>query len=1138
MERNLVNRVRWSPLYGADLALHLSKRALESTFPLLIVLPNAHEVNRLKRELQWAAEGSKLPILVFPDWEILPYDIFSAHQSIISERILLLHQIPRLKQGIILISIPSLMHQMSPPDYIASHVFSFKEKDALSLEKFTSQLQQNGYWHVSQVMQPGEFSYRGSICDFFAIGSEKPLRIDLFDDEIDSLRFFDPETQRSLDKIEHFELLPAREFPMTSDAIKAFRSRFRESFGGDPSVCSVYQDISAGNLSSGIEYFIPLFFDAMSGFWDYLPKETEVIYPYPVEEAAQTFWREVEHRYEQRRHDRSHPILAVNRLFFRVDEVLQHLNAYSQIHINQESKQKAHVNFDSQPLPDVHLVPHAPMPFKRLEDFLSTREMRIIFCAESRGRQETLLELLSKIGIRPKVYTHYGEAIEDSARFGMTIGELDSGFYSNTPAFALITEADLYGTTVIHRRSRQKRQIDPFEGIHHLAELPVGSFVVHATHGVGRYLGLVKLPLGGVDTEYLCLAYQGEDKLYVPVSSLQLISRYSSADNAQASLSKLGSEQWEKAKRKAQEKLKDVAAELLDIYAKRKAKTKKPFMVDKNEYQRFQESFGFEETPDQQSAIDQVLADLQSPHPMDRLVCGDVGFGKTEVALRAIFVVAYQGKQVAVLVPTTLLAQQHYENFKNRLSSWPIRVAVLSRFQSKAEQKHILQQCTEGKIDVLVGTHKLIQDDLHFKDLGLLVIDEEHRFGVQQKERLNRLRANIDILTMTATPIPRTLNMAMASIRDLSVITTPPARRLPVKTFVREYDEPTIREAILRELMRGGQVYYLHNEVASIAPSAQKLSELIPEARVGVAHGQMREHELENIMNDFYHQRFNVLVCSTIIETGIDIPTANTIIIERADKLGLAQLHQLRGRVGRSHHQAYAYCLTPHPKLMTQDAKKRLDALAANEHLGAGFNIASHDLEIRGAGELLGEEQSGHIEAVGYTLYMELLARAIRSLQTGTVKADIDFTPALGAEIDCRIPALIPDDYLPDVQARLVLYKRIAGAESQAELQDLQVEMIDRFGLLPLSTKNLFSVTELKQIAIPYGIKKIELGPEGGVVEFFEKTPVDPKSIIQLIQKYPKHYQLQGGTKIRILQKTDTAEERFACIRSFLGLLF
>ena len=1139
MEKATVeNKIRWSPLYGAALALGLANLARQEDRPLIIVLPNAHEVNRLKRELIWGLGDSRLEVVVFPDWEILPYDHFSAHQSIISERILLLHRLSRIRKGIVLVSMNTLMHQMTPPSYIESHVFSFKIGDKLSLEAFKRQLLGNGYWNVSQAMQPGEFASRGSICDFFPIGSELPLRIDLLDDEIDSLRSFDPETQRSGEKLEQFELLPAREFPMTPEAITAFRTRFREMFGGDPSICSVYQDISEGNLSAGIEYFIPLFFDSMSSLCDYFPKNSLVIQSGELETAAHLFWREIEHRYEQRAHDTQHPILEPKRLFFRVESVFSTLKLFSQVQINTDINHKAHVQWPNQPLPDLRLAAHAPQPFKKLQDFLGTVEAKIVFCAETLGRQETLIEMLAKIGIKPKTYQTWQEAREDSTtRFGIMIAELDAGLWFTDNPFIVISEADLYGTPVMLRRARQKRQVDPFEAIHHLSELNVGTAVVHITHGVGRYLGLLKLPLGGIETEYLCLSYQGNDKLYVPVSSLHLISRYSSADTEHAPLNKLGSEQWEKAKQKAQEKLKDVAAELLEIYARRKAKTKPPFVIVPEEYQRFQESFGFEETPDQQMAIEQVLSDLQSPHPMDRLVCGDVGFGKTEVALRAIFVAAYAGKQVAILVPTTLLAQQHFENFKNRLSSWPIRVAVLSRFQNKAEQTQIMKQCEAGKIDVLVGTHKLIQGNLIFKDLGLLVIDEEHRFGVQQKERLNRLRANIDILTMTATPIPRTLNMAMASIRDLSLITTPPARRLPIKTFVREYDELIVREAILRELMRGGQVYYLHNEVSSIEPSAQKLMILVPEARIGVAHGQMREKELENVMNDFYHQRFNVLVCSTIVETGIDIPTANTIIIERADKLGLAQLHQLRGRVGRSHHQAYAYCLTPTPKSMTTDAKKRLEALALHEHLGAGFNIASHDLEIRGAGELLGEEQSGHIEAIGYTLYMELLGRAIHALQHGSMKKDFDFSPQMSAEIDCRVPALIPEDYLPDVQARLVLYKRISGAESSEALKELQVEMIDRFGLLPSPTKNLFEFAELKLEADPFGIRKIEIGPDSGFIEFFEKTPVDPSSIIELIQKYPRKYQFQGGTRLRIIQTSQTADERCQIIRTILSAL-
>ncbi|MBS1236524.1 MAG: transcription-repair coupling factor, partial [Proteobacteria bacterium] len=941
-------------------------------------------------------------------------------------------------------------------------------------------LEAGGYRCVSQVIEHGEFAVRGALVDLFPMGSELPYRIDLFDAQVETIRTFDPETQRTLEKIEAIHLLPAREFPLTEDAITQFRQAFRQRFEGDPNRSPIYRDISRGLAPAGIEYYLPLFFERTDTLFDYLPPASLVIAQDGSGEAAKHFWTQASERYEQLRHDVERPLLAPEQLFLTPTEITKGSAAFPGVRLQRFEQPDtqgaaAVITYASAAPPPLPIDGRSTHPTAALKSFLAGFDGRVLFAAESAGRREALLDLLRGNEIHPKPFEGWQAFLDSDARLGITIGALEQGLLLTDPALAVIAEPQLFGARALQQRRRKAAVRDAENVVRNLAELAVGAPVVHENHGVGRYLGLQMLTVGDMEAEFLTLEYAGGDKLYVPVSSLHLISRYTGAAPENAPLHKLGGDQWARAKRKAAERVRDVAAELLDIYARRAVRQGHAFQVNDEEYSAFAAAFPFEETPDQQTAIEHVLGDLSAGLPMDRVVCGDVGFGKTEVAMRAAFIAVQGGRQVVVLVPTTLLAQQHAQNFRDRFADWPVRIESMSRFSAKKQQDLVLKDLAEGKVDIVIGTHKLLQEGVRFKNLGLVILDEEHRFGVRQKERLKALRAEVDVLTLTATPIPRTLNMALSGLRELSIIATPPPHRLAIKTFITEWNDALMREACLREIGRGGQVYFLHNEVESIERAAQELQKLMPEAVVRVAHGQMRERDLEQVMLDFYHRRFNVLVCSTIIESGIDVPSANTIIIQRADKLGLAQLHQLRGRVGRSHHRAYAYLIVPPRGVMSADAVKRLEAVESLEDLGAGFLLATNDLEIRGAGELLGEEQSGQIHEIGFTLYSELLERAVHALKAGR-QPELDRPLDHGPEIDLRVPALIPADYLPDVHARLILYKRIAGAASTEELRELQVEMIDRFGLLPEPVKSLFSVTELKIKATPLGVRKIEAG--------------------------------------------------------------
>jgi len=1127
-------RQHWGNLPGAALSLAIAEAASNAKRFTLLVTADSQSAERLQEELAFFAP--ELPVLHFPDWETLPYDLFSPHQDIVSQRIAALYQLPELSHGVLVVPITTALHRLAPKRFLLGSSLVLDVGQKLDVEQMRLRLEAAGYRCVDTVYEHGEFAVRGALIDLFPMGSPLPYRIDLFDDEIETLRTFDPENQRSIDKVESIRLLPAREFPLKKEAVTGFRARFRERFDVDFRRCPIYQDLSTGITPAGIEYYLPLFYEETATLFDYLPEDTQVFSLPGIEQAAEQFWSDVRNRYEERRVDPERPLLPPAELFMPVEDCFARLKLWPRVVASQQDVEPGigRERFNAQTLPELAIESKASEPLGKLRQFLDSYSGRVLFTAESAGRREVLLELLARLKLRPQEVEGWGGFLASKERLAITIAPLDEGLQLDN--VALIAESPLFGQRVMQRRRREKTRDGGENVIKNLTELREGAPVVHIDHGVGRYQGLVTLEIEGQAQEFLLLQYAEDAKLYVPVASLHLIARYTGSDDALAPLHRLGSETWQKAKRKAAEQVRDVAAELLDIYARRAAREGYAFKDPQVDYETFASGFPFEETPDQQAAIDAVREDLLSAKPMDRLVCGDVGFGKTEVAMRAAFIAVHGGRQVGVLVPTTLLAQQHYNSFRDRFADWPVRVEVMSRFKSAKEVQSAIAELAEGKIDILIGTHKLLQDDVKFSNLGLVIIDEEHRFGVRQKEQLKALRSEVDILTLTATPIPRTLNMSIAGMRDLSIIATPPARRLSVRTFVMEQQNTVIKEALLRELLRGGQVYYLHNDVKTIEKCAADLQALVPEARIAVGHGQMRERDLEQVMSDFYHKRFNVLVASTIIETGIDVPSANTIIIERADKFGLAQLHQLRGRVGRSHHQAYAYLLTPTRKAMTDDAQKRLEAIANAQDLGAGFVLATHDLEIRGAGELLGEGQSGQIQAVGFTLYMEMLERAVKAIRKGE-QPNLEQPLGGGPEINLRLPALIPEDYLPDVHARLILYKRIANAADEDGLKELQVEMIDRFGLLPEPTKNLIRLTLLKLQSEKLGITKIDAGPQGGRIEFSADTSVDPMVLIKLIQSQPNRYKFEGATLFKFQVPMERPEERFNTLEALLERL-
>ena len=1144
--------------------------------PLLVVASDNAAAHQLESDLRLlAGADSELAILGFPDWETLPYDRFSPDPEIVNRRLSTLAALPDLHRGVVVVPVATLMQRLAPRSHVIGSRFDLRTGQRLDLDAEKRRLETAGYRNVPQVYDPGDFAVRGGLLDVYPMGADAPIRIELLDDEIEAIRAFDPDSQRSLEKIAKIQLLPGREFPLEDAPVQRALATLRERFDIDLRRSPLVQDLKAGLAPAGIEYYLPLFFEPPRGattgtetLFDYLVPNTLPLLASGVAAAMDATWQRTGERYEQLRHDIERPILPPAELWLPPDALRERLNAGPRIEIcdPQHPRHGEAHPLPVQPAPALPLARKEHAPGAALHELLGHYPGRVLIAADSAGRREALLDVLHAAELKPAVVESWSafacpspsgrgwrEAPDEGAlahptltptplpegegpAFAIAVAPFDDGFALDDPRLCVLTERQLFPERAALPRGRKRVGREPEAIIRDLGELTLGAPIVHEDHGVGRYRGLVAMQVGGLPGEFLDIEYAKGDRLYVPVAQLDRISRYSGANPDTAPLHNLGGEQWAKAKKKAADKVRDVAAELLEIQAKRHARRGMAIDVDRMLYEPFAAAFPFEETPDQHAAIEAVLRDLASSQPMDRVVCGDVGFGKTEVAVRAAFACASAGKQVALLVPTTLLAEQHYQTLRDRFADWPLRVEVLSRFKSKKEIEAELQKLSEGKLDVIVGTHRLLQPDVKFSDLGLVIVDEEQRFGVRQKEALKKLRANVHLLTLTATPIPRTLNMAMGGLRDLSIIATPPANRLAVQTFVHAWDEALLREAFQRELARGGQAYFLHNEVESIGRMHETLQALMPEARIGIAHGQLPERELERVMLDFHKQRTNVLLCSTIIESGIDIPNANTILIHRADKFGLAQLHQLRGRVGRSHHRAYAYLLTPDGRNITPDAKKRLEAIASMDELGAGFTLATHDLEIRGAGELLGEEQSGQMTEVGFSLYTELLARAVKSIKQGKLP-DIDDADRHGADVDLHIPALIPDDFLPDPHLRLTLYKRISAAPDLDALRDLQVEMIDRFGLLPEPAKHLFATAELKLDATRLGIRKLDLGGSGGRVQFVEKPNVDPMAVIRLIQGQPKHYRMDGPDKLRMTLDLPNASARLQCARGLLTAL-
>ncbi len=1126
-------RIDLPPLAGSADALALAELAGGNPGRLLaVVTASATDAQRLLDEIPWFAPGLRVRLL--PDWETLPYDHFSPHQDLVSERLATLWAALQGEVEILLVPASTAVNRLAPPEFMAAYTFEFKKGQKLDAEKFRSQVTLAGYAHVTQVVSPGEYSIRGGLIDLFPMGSQLPYRLDLFDDEIESIKTFDVDTQRTVFPVPEVRLLPAREFPMDDRGRTHFRQAFRERFEGDPAKSGIYKDISTGIASAGIEYYLPLFFDATASLFDYLPQDAVFVTHGDAPAAIAAFWADTRSRYNLLQGDKARPLLPPEELFLTDEAFFAAAKRYGRLALNANNGETPGK------LPAIAVDRRSDDPLGALKNHLAAFKGRVLLVAETAGRRETLAAMFAEHGLKPTASADLADFLGGDTRLAFAIGPLHNGFALDTLAF--ITEAELFAGAPRRTRREAARKATFDNWLKDLTELKVGDPVVHESHGIGRYQGLVRMDLGLGEQEFLELHYANDAKLFVPVAQLHVISRYSGADPESAPLHTLGSGQWEKAKRKAAEQARDTAAELLALYAARAARQGHAFAFKESDYEAFADGFGFEETNDQAQTIAAVIEDMRSGKPMDRLVCGDVGFGKTEVALRAAFCAVAGGKQVAVLCPTTLLCEQHYQTFVDRFADWPVRIAEISRFKTAKESAQALQELADGRIDIIIGTHKLIGKEVRFNRLGLVVIDEEHRFGVRQKETLKAMRAEVDVLTLTATPIPRTLAMSMEGLRDFSVIATAPQKRLAIKTFVSRFSDGIIREAVLRELKRGGQVYFLHNEVDTIANMREKLEKLVPEARIVVGHGQMAERELERVMRDFTGQRANLLLCTTIIETGIDNPHANTILINRAEKFGLAQLHQLRGRVGRSHHQAYAYLLVQDEKAMTRQARMRLDAIQAMEELGSGFFLAMHDLEIRGAGEVLGDSQSGEMQEVGFNLFTDMLNRAVAALKQGKHLDVVDLTQPLGigTEINLRTPALLPDAYCPDVHERLTLYKRLANGETAEEIDALQEELIDRFGTLPLQGQSLLATHRLRLLVKPYCVHKLDatndqitlqFGPE-----FARLAPVDPIRIIDLIQKN-RSYKLAGQDKISLLRHCPTLNDKVAAVKDMIRQL-
>jgi transcription-repair coupling factor (superfamily II helicase) len=1124
-------------LLGASTALAVAELAQQVDAPILLLADDPRQADQLEAEVRFFASG-RFNVHHFVEWETLPWDTFSPHQDIASERLTTLSELPRMRRGVIVASAPVLLQRLPPVDYVAARSLSLRRGQELPHAPFTDALVAAGYLRVPQVSEHGEFAVRGSLIDVFPMGSRQPIRIDFFDDVIESLRFFSHETQLSAEIVESIKLLPAREVPLDSDAVRIFRERYRERFEGQPARSRVYREVSEGIAHGGIEYYLSLFFETSASLFDYLPNGCIAVARDGTANVLQQAWAEIEERYELCRLDPERPILSPTETFATPDAVAARMQDMAQIRYSAQTlaENRSVQNHAAQLPPALRIEARYEDAAAGLMQFLQSFPGRVLFTSDSAGRREQIFDLLTGRGLDLVRVDDWQTFLRETHRVGVAIAPIENGVVLTDANIAIIGEQQLFGERVRQRSRRRRNERDPETIIRQLNDLTEGSPVVHAEYGVGRYLGLTTLDAGGITAEFLHLEYADGDKLYVPVHALELISRYTGASPENAPLHRLGSDQWAKARQRAISKIRDVAAELLDIYARRAARPGHRFRWPEHDYRAFESGFPFDLTEDQDRTISEVLADLRSDSPMDRIVCGDVGFGKTEVALRAAFAAVHGGKQVALLVPTTLLAQQHGQTFRDRFADWPVRVEVLSRFQSPQSVKSTIAGMRSGSVDIVIGTHKLLQHTKDFKDVGLIIIDEEHRFGVRHKEAMKSLRSDVDVLTLTATPIPRTMNMALGGLRDMSLITTPPSDRLAVKTFVAEWNDVLIREACLREIKRGGQVYFIHNRVEDIHRVADQLAKLVAEATIRVGHGQMPERELEQVMLDFHHRRFNILLCTTIVESGLDIPTANTIIINRADRFGLAQLHQLRGRVGRSHHRAYAYLLAPPRNVMTADAVKRLEAIDSLEDLGAGFTLATHDLEIRGAGELLGDTQSGQIQEIGFSLYTELLGRAVESLRAGR-EPDLEGPINSGVEINLHAAALLPDDYVPDVHLRLILYKRISSAKTADELDELQVELIDRFGLLPEPAKTLMRVTAIKQTAAQLGIEKIDASDHGGYLVFAPQSHIDPVALVQLVQNDGKTYKLQGSHRLQFRGDFAELDRRVAGISKLLARL-
>ena len=1129
---------RYTHLHGAGDALALARLAEEAK-PLIVFCASALDAQRLCEEIPYFAPA--LSVNLLPDWETLPYDSFSPHHDLISERLATLYAITRGSCDLTLIPASTALYRLAPPSYLAAYTFFLKQEEKLSLPQLRAQLTLAGYSHVTQVVAPGEYCVRGGLIDLFPMGSALPYRIDLLDEGIESIRTFDVDTQRTIYKVKEMRLLPAREFPLDEAGRARFRARFRETFEGDPSRSNIYKDVSNGIAPAGIEYYLPLFFERTATIFDYLPAAATLCLHRDVAATIDAFWKDTRSRYQLLRGDRAQPLLSPVDMFLPAEEFFVAARAHARIDITaaQGAAASAEGGIVATELPPLAVERRAADPLTRLKQYLATTSARVLLLAESPGRRETMSRYLGEHGLAPAPCASFAEFRAGSVRSMLGTAPLHNGFALPGEDICVVTEAELYAGTV---RAGKRTDVRPtsVEGmVRDLSELRIGDPVVHAQHGIGRYLGLANLDLGEGETEFLHLEYAGQDRLYVPVAQLHLISRYSGVAPDQAPLHKLGSGDWDRAKKKAAQQIRDAAAELLDLYARRALRQGHQFEVKQHDLEAFAEGFGFEETTDQAAAIRAVIEDMCSGKPMDRLICGDVGFGKTEVALRAAFVAVCGGKQVAILTPTTLLAEQHFQTFSDRFAQiaheWPISIAQLSRFRTAKEQTRNVKALADGSVDIAIGTHKLLQRDIRFQRLGLVIIDEEHRFGVRQKEVLKALRAEVDVLTLTATPIPRTLALSLEGLRDFSVIATAPQRRLAIKTFVSRDSPGVIREAVLRELKRGGQIYFLYNEVHTIENMHAKLAQLLPEARIVVAHGQMRERELERAMREFHQQRYNLLLCTTIIETGIDIPTANTMLINRADKFGLAQLHQLRGRVGRSHHQAYAYLLTHGEETLSAQAKKRLEAIQMMDQLGSGFFLAMHDLEIRGAGEVLGESQSGEMQEIGFNLYADMLDHAVRSLRAGR-EPDLASPFAITTEINLHLPALLPADYCSDVHERLTLYKRLANCETADALDAMQEELIDRFGLAPEPAQTLLESHRLRIAARALGVARIDAGGDAIQLQFIDKPPLDGARILQLLQRH-RHWKLSGPTRLRVQTPSEGLAPRVGTVKELLGTL-